>query len=212
MGLTGRAADALRGHVVRKALVRRLSRRHYGGGRAMLAYWLRYCYWLLGGYREYRKIRWSQVRRLVFVCHGNICRSPYAEYWAKARGLPSASLGVDTVGDQGANVLASRVAEYRTICLEDHRTTPIGRFEAEEGDLLIAMEPAHLDAVERRPWTAPHQITLLGLWIDSHGAVISDPYGLDEEFFGDCFSLIEAGIGNIEDQWRRSRLDGYRGW
>jgi protein-tyrosine phosphatase len=159
-----------------------------------LAYWLRYCYSSLGGYSEYRKIRWSQVRRLVFVCRGNICRSPYAEYWAKARGLPAASLGVDTVENKGADVSATKVARHRNISLQEHRTTPIERFNAEAGDLLIGMEPAHLDAIERQEWTEPHQVTLLGLWIDSHGAVIVDPYGSDEAAFDDCFSLIEAGI------------------
>ena len=166
----------------------------------MLAYWARYCYWALGGYRKYRTVNWRDVRRLVFVCRGNICRSAYAEYWAKAQGLPATSLGVDTVGDRGADVMASRVAKDRNISLEEHRTTPIERFEGEDGDLLIAMEPAHVGVVESQDWTAPYQITLLGLWIDSHGAVIPDPYGDDEAFFGDCFSLIEAGIRAIEEQ------------
>jgi len=100
--------------------------------------------------------------------------------------------------------MASRLAKRRHISLEGHHTTPIGRFEAEEGDLLIAMEPAHLDAVKRQRWAAPHQITLLGLWIDAHGAVISDPHGYDERFFEDCFSLIEAGVRAMEEQTSRS--------
>ena len=45
---------------------------------------------------------------------------------------------------------------------------------------------------------------LLGLWIEAHGAVISDPYGYDEGVFGDCFSLIEAGINAIAEQTSRS--------
>jgi len=32
-----------------------------------------------GGYRRFKQIRWESVKRVVFVCHGNICRSPYAE-------------------------------------------------------------------------------------------------------------------------------------
>ena len=180
------------------------SGRGYGGRKAALVYSLQYGYWMLGGYRRYREIRWSQVRRLVFVCRGNICRSPYAEYCARFRDLPATSLGVDTVGDRGPDAMASRVAKRRHISLEGHRTTPIGRFEAEEGDLLIAMEPAHLDAVERQRWTVPHQITLLGLWIHAHGAVIPDPFGHDEVAFGDCFSLIEAGIRAMEEQTSRS--------
>ena len=41
---------------------------------------------------------------------------------------------------------------------------------------------------------ADHQITLLGLWIGAHGAVLLDPYGQDELPFEECFSLIEAGV------------------
>ena len=84
--------------------------------------------------------------------------------------------------------------------MKKHQTTPVERFEADEGDLLITMELAHAEVIMKQQWTVPHQITLLGLWIDSHGAVISDPYGGDEAFFGDCFSLIEAGIRAIEEQ------------
>ena len=181
-----------------------LSLQSQGGRVALLAYGARYCLWLLGGYRRYRRVRWSQVRRLVFVCRGNICRSAYAEYWAKARDLPAASAGIDTISDGGADAMASRVAKKRNISLEEHRTTPIERFVAEAGDLLIAMEPAHVDAVKRQRWTVPYQITLLGLWIDSNGAVISDPYGSDEAFFENCFSLIEAGVSALEEQMIRN--------
>ena len=161
----------------------------------MLAYVGRYSYWALGGYREYREVCWAEVRRLVFVCRGNICRSAYAEYWAKAQGLSATSVGVETSRGHHANAMALKVAEHRNVQMGDHRTTPIEDFEAKDSDLFVAMEPWHVTAIKRQQhWTATRQITLLGLWIGAHGAVLSDPYEQDELTFGACFSLIAAGI------------------
>ena len=79
--------------------------------------------------------------------------------------------------------------------MADHRTAPISDFDAKDGDLFIAMEPYQVEAVRRQEhWTAAHQVTLLGLWVDGHGAVLLDPYGQDEQSFAECFSVIEAGI------------------
>ena len=144
-------------------------------------------------------MRWAEVTRLVFVCRGNICRSAYAEYWAKAQGLPAVSIGVDTGKGHRADAMAAKVARDRDVFIEEHRTTPIGDFEAREGDLFLAMEPWQVAVLAgQKGWTAEHQITLLGLWIDGHGAVIFDPFGQEEEAFMSCFSLIEAGILTVK--------------
>src|SRR5437588_1134030 len=49
---------------------------------------------LTGRHRQFKQIRWDRVARVVFVCHGNICRSPYAEGRAVSFGLPAASFGL----------------------------------------------------------------------------------------------------------------------
>jgi protein-tyrosine phosphatase len=38
----------------------------------------------------------ARVRRLVFVCHGNICRSAYAHVLARRAGARVASFGLST--------------------------------------------------------------------------------------------------------------------
>lgn len=45
----------------------------------------------------------AQVRRLVFVCQGNICRSAFADVVARRAGLRSASFGLSTTTGRAAH-------------------------------------------------------------------------------------------------------------
>jgi len=175
-----------------------LDRSGLRGFSARLGYLARYVYWRLGGYRRYRRIRWSSVRRLVFVCTGNICRSPFAEHVARAHQLDAVSVGVRTRMGGVANATALQVALERGIPMGGHRTRPLEHFEPREGDLFIAMEPFQAALVARQRWAVSHQITLLGLWVGSGGPVIPDPYGGDEKRFNHCFSVIEQGVSRIQ--------------
>ena len=58
---------------------------------------------LTGRYRQFKRIRWERVARVVFVCHGNVCRSPYAEGRAVNFGLPAASFGFSADSGGGAS-------------------------------------------------------------------------------------------------------------
>ena len=53
--------------------------------------------------------------RLVFVCSGNICRSPFAAEYARALGLPSASFGLHADDGAAANPQALAAARRRGI-------------------------------------------------------------------------------------------------
>jgi len=177
-----------------------LSFGYYGEGRALMGYVGRYCYWMLGGYRKYGRVGWSDVKRLVFVCRGNICRSAYAESFARARGLAAVSIGIDAMSGRPADATAIRIAKERNISLVGHRTTPLEDLDVEEGDLFVAMEPSQVARLEAQHWKSSSQITLLGLWVGLHGPVILDPYEKDDSHFAGCFSFIEEGIRAMERQ------------
>ena len=55
--------------------------------------------YLIGGMRHFTRIDWSQVRRLVFVCKGNICRSAYAAARSQTLGYPATSFGLAADGE-----------------------------------------------------------------------------------------------------------------
>src|SRR3982074_2051535 len=99
---------------------------------------------LLGVYEDARAVRWAEVRRLVFVCQGNLCRSAYAAAKAQALGLAAASCGLAARQRFCADPRAVARAAARGIDLCAHRTTSATAFVVANGDLLLAMEPRQL--------------------------------------------------------------------
>ena len=82
-----------------------------------------------GNFRRFKQIRWESVKRAVFVCHGNICRSPYAARRAEAYGLTVASFGLSAGTGESADPSARRIAARRGVDLADHRAGAFGKIE-----------------------------------------------------------------------------------
>lgn len=171
--------------------------RKLGGRRSALAFAGYALSSRLGLFHSQVDVDWHTVKRLVFVCSGNICRSPFAEEYCKTAGLDVASFGLDGVGGMPANQDALRVAKARGLDLSRHVSTSVLQFEPREGDLLIAMEPGQLERIGRLSKTARSQRTLLGLWCSTAYPYIPDPYGMDDSCFEHVFSLIENAAGRL---------------
>jgi len=160
----------------------------------------------LGGARPYRRIEWSRVRRVVFVCKGNICRSPFAEAVARELGLTAVSCGIEARAGAPADARAVRSAAEHGIDLSSHRATPADRLRLEQHDLLVGFETWHL----RHPAcvsnaTHAHQSTLLGAWARSPNLYIHDPYGTNRDCFRRCFLLIHRSVENLACRIRDER-------
>jgi protein-tyrosine phosphatase len=153
----------------------------------------------IGLYRRFRRIEWTEVDRLVFVCSGNICRSPYAAELARSKGFEVASFGVRTQTGAPADPVAVRVAAKRGVDLRGHQSTCQQEFMPRRGDLLIGMEPLHLRPIGHFA-AGGAQLTLAGLWTRVCAPYLPDPYGLGEHCFDFVFELIEESIANIGDR------------
>jgi protein-tyrosine phosphatase len=157
---------------------------------------------LLGAYEDARAVRWAEVRRLVFVCQGNICRSAYAAAKAQALGLAAASCGLAARKRDSADRRAVARAAARGIDLRAHRATSADTFVVADGDLLLAMEPRQLrslGAVGRCSCSPARlaQSTLLGLWSSPPRPHLEDPYGLSPAYFDTCFATIDSALQTI---------------
>ena len=86
----------------------------------------------------------GDVRRLVFVCHGNICRSAYAWGVARDLGLNAASFGLSTSTGKPAHEPARQAAIALGHPIEDHVTVRVQDFVPQPGDYLLGMEHRHL--------------------------------------------------------------------
>ena len=91
--------------------------------------------------------------RILFVCHGNICRSPMAEYVMKdlveKAGLTSefvidsAATSTEEIGNTPHRGTRRVLAENGIACGE-HRARRIKRSDAEAFDLIIGMDSANI--------------------------------------------------------------------
>ena len=155
----------------------------------------------LGYYNQYNNIDWPRVSRIIFVCKGNICRSPYAEMRAKQLGINATSLGLSTKEGSFANADAIKNALYRDVNLESHRARVYESIKLSNRDLVICMEPWHVKIFKEFD-SSGCQITLLGLLCSQKKIVISDPYGKPDLFFNNCFQAIDNALNNVKKHYQ----------
>jgi len=110
-------------------------------------------------------VDFSRVSRLVFVCSGNICRSPFGAFYAREKGLEVDSCGLHTRGGDPADPRAVAFAERLGIDMMPHRTKNISDYEPRDGDLLLVMEPGQYEELtavaQREQWSSTIQLSIL---------------------------------------------------
>jgi protein-tyrosine phosphatase len=87
--------------------------------------------------------------KVLFVCSGNTCRSPYAEAVARSLGLEARSAGCDAWPDQPATRDARKSADTRGVNLAPHRSSSLADEHVEWADVIVCFDDPHLAAVER---------------------------------------------------------------
>lgn len=140
------------------------------------------------------------MKRLAFVCWGNICRSPMAERVARkmARGTDVESFGIST--EELGNPIDRRAARTLTAAGYDasgHRARQITREDLLANDLVVAVEPFQLDRLRRM---APEANVVLLNDFDPakpKGTPLDDPWYGDEAGFADTLADIEAAMPGI---------------
>ena len=136
-------------------------------------------------------------QRLVFICKGNICRSPMAEAATRSAGFAARSYGFDTHPGKPAHEMMTRAAAAFGHDLSRHRTTPLSQYAQDAGDLVLVFEPAHLDQIPSASKARDHTALLLGNWARPPRPYIHDPYGGTEAYFDTVAALIEDAVARL---------------
>ncbi len=150
----------------------------------------------LGYYRKYELAATAKPSRFVFICSGNICRSPLAEYVAKQLGVDAISFGLHTRGGDKADERAIAFAKTLDIDLNSHVTQNIRHYTPQAGDLLVGMEPNHAKELEQL-FGDRVPITLVGLWLSRRQAYIHDPYNTNAHFFSACEAVVKKAVEQL---------------
>ena len=142
------------------------------------------------------------MTRILFVCHGNICRSPMAEFvmkdMVKKAGLAeqfqidSAATSTEEIGNPVYPPARRKLAEHGISC-EGKTARQLKRQDAEYYDMLIGMDQANLRNMRRICGETPGKLRLLLDGTDRPGEV-ADPW-----YTGD----FEATWRDVEEGCRK---------
>jgi len=145
---------------------------------------------------------------VLFVCLGNICRSPMAAAVMRSR-LAEAGIAAQVTVDSAATHtyrIASqahpetrRLAEARGYCLNDHRARLVMPGDFSRFDLILAMDRMNLRALSAlAPAGFEERLRLLMDFAPYVGVQeVPDPYGGPPEGFVRTLDLIEAGVNGL---------------
>ena len=140
--------------------------------------------------------------RILVVCTGNVCRSPMGEGILKhllaQQGLADRAevRSAGTWGSSGAAAsdFAVRAAAEHGIRIENHRSSPLRRSLVREADLILAMEPAHLEEVLVQEPEASTKAFLLTTFADPERGDpggVEDPFGADLDSYRTTYDEVD---------------------
>lgn len=144
---------------------------------------------------------------VLFVCTGNVCRSPMAaalfNQQARSAGesdwVTARSAGTWAMDGQPASGFAMNVMAERGLDLKSHRARTLTDQDIQNADLIIVMSRGHRDALIAE---FPEVQNKLHLISELSGQIydIPDPYGGPLSEYRNCALLLSALVEGGYDQ------------
>lgn len=145
------------------------------------------------------------MKTVLFICTGNVCRSPMAEgifrHAVKGRGnYRVLSAGLGAMEGQPPSVYAVQAVRELGIDISSQRSRMLTPELAEQADYIFGMTHSHVDTVMLLYPNAAEKTFLLREFdetLDQFEKDISDPIGGSYDVYSNCRDQIEQGIVSL---------------
>lgn len=146
------------------------------------------------------------MSNILFVCTGNICRSPLAAGLLQS-GLREAghaqahcveSAGIHAVVDAPPTPNAQKVAASYGVDISAHRARAFDALDFQRFEFIYALDSGHLDFLRHiKPRDYGGELSLLPSGSGMRKLEIADPYGRSRRAYERSARLIAIGVGVI---------------
>jgi protein-tyrosine-phosphatase len=142
-------------------------------------------------------------KQILFVCTGNICRSPMAEVILRARlgeksGWKVASAGVAAINGEPASEEAVEVCRELHLDLRKHGSQPVTRELLEQSRWVVVMTRMHQEILARRfPEFHARIRTLKSFGFSKDFEDIPDPIGSSHDVYRTVRDAIDSAISDL---------------
>jgi glycine hydroxymethyltransferase len=145
------------------------------------------------------------VKNVLFVCTGNICRSPIAEglfrrLTGNRKDIEVASAGVHAVRGQPPSLYAVEVCAAEGTDISALRSQPLTGALVDQATHIFAMTGAHLETIQTLFPQSAEKTFLLREFEEPGTTVwrdLPDPIGLGREVYEDCARIIKNALPSV---------------
>ena len=174
-----------------------------------LRYIIKMIFWVFYGATVKHSENKINIRNILFICRGNICRSAFAEHYAiqqiqkqNLNQIIVDSAGVKAKSGTRSTETAVNAALLFGVKLNEHRAKELTYNQLQKADIIFVMEPWQSKFIESKHREFSGKIALLSLYDRGNKFKlwgwkkynIEDPYGKSLETYRKCYERIINSI------------------